>query len=130
MSARRLLSTLGLGLALLAALMMLVGLVLGLWAYQAGLPAVERALDAAKPYLAAWRLLVFLILIGGWPRWIDVAARRWRWPEAKRRAVLALRWRAVAWLLVIEALFVQNVGGEFARNWLLPAWLLPAEKGT
>ncbi len=24
-------------------------------------------------------------------------------------------------LLVIEALFVQNVGGEFARNWLLPA---------
>ncbi|MGX2040257.1 hypothetical protein ACWJKU_08995 [Methylocaldum sp. MU1018] len=121
MSARRLLSTLGLGLALLAALLMLVGLVLGLWAYQAGLPAVERALDAATPYLAAWRLLVFLILIGDWPRWIDSAARRRRWPEAKRQAAMALRWRAAAWFLVIEALFVQNVGGEFAWNWLLPA---------
>lgn len=116
MSARRLLSTLGLGLALLAALMLLVGLVLGVWVYYAGLPAVERALDTAKPYFAAWRVLLFLILIGGWPRWIDAAARWWHWPEAKRREALALRWRTAAWLLVIEAFFVQNVGGEFFRN--------------
>ena len=41
------------------------------WATQALAPAFARALDRAQPWLALWRAAVFLLLIGGWPWWVE-----------------------------------------------------------
>lgn len=80
---------------------------------------IARTLDQAGPWLAAWRALLFIGLIGTWPRWVAWLAHRYRWPDAQRRHVLAQRWRVAAWLIVIELLLVQNVAGRFI-NALVP----------
>lgn len=95
---------------------LVAALMVAIWVWLAGVDAMQYGLAAAKPYFAAWRLFLFTILIGGWRHWIDWLAR-WAELDARRKQdVLAQRWRTAAWLLMIEALLVQGVAGEFIRN--------------
>lgn len=88
------------------------------WTGHSGPEAVPQGLQAAKPWLAAWRLILFAIVIGGWRHWIDRLADWAGLNERQRRDVLARRWRVASWLLVIEALLVHGVAAEFFAHLL------------
>lgn len=91
-------------------------LIVAIWVYIAGIESMQQGLTVARPYLALWRLFMFGILIGGWHYWIEWLAR-WAGLDAHRKqAVLGLRWRTAAWLLVIEAILVQGVVSAFIHN--------------
>ncbi len=85
------------------------------WATQALAPAFARALDRAQPWLALWRAAVFLLLIGGWPWWVEWRARHRAWSPNQQAFVLAQRWRVAAWLLVIELMLVQRLPVRFVE---------------
>lgn len=95
------------GIGLLASVLLVT-----VWTWQAGSDAVRQGLQAAKPWLLAWRLLLFAVLIGGWPYWVGCLARRGRLDERLYRHALSQRWRVAAWLLVIEILLVQGIAAQ------------------
>ena len=64
---------------------------------------------SAQPYLAGWRLFLFIVFIGGWKTWVRKYAR---WAELTNFQIqfyLQYRWRMAMWLLILEAILVQNV---------------------
>lgn len=89
------------------------------WTWLSGIDAMQSGLWAAKPYFAVWRVLLFVILIGGWHYWIGLLARWADLDEAGYRYALAQRWRTAVWLLVIEAILVQGLAGRLLRQWLV-----------
>lgn len=86
------------------------------WHHLQDAQAVIAGLDRAKPWLAAWRAVLFIALIGLWPRLIDGLAGRYGWSGQHRSYVMAQRWRVAAWLVVIELLLVQNLAGRFVNG--------------
>jgi hypothetical protein len=86
-----------------------------LWVTRELAPAFARGLDQAQPWLALWRAAVFLLLIGGWPWWVEWWVRHGAWLSAQQAFVLAQRWRVAAWLLVIELILVQRVLVRFVE---------------
>lgn len=103
-------------LGLVAGLTLLAGLGLLVWGHYQDMEVIDRQLEAARPWLAAWRLTVFLVLIGGWPYWMAWLARYGKWSEARREAPRAQRWRIALWLIVLELVLVQNVVGRFMQS--------------
>lgn len=119
-------------MGLFAILVLIAVLVVSIWTYREasraadqgfsdevamrrGLEAVDRGLEAAKPYLALWRLVLFLALIGGWRHWIGLLASWGGLDETRTRFALAQRWRMAAWLIVVEAVLVQELPAKFVR---------------
>lgn len=86
------------------------------WHHFQDAQAVAAGLERARPWLAAWRAVLFIALIGWWPRLIDVLAGRYGWSEQHRSYVTTKRWRVAAWLVVIELLLVQNLAGKFVNG--------------
>lgn len=86
------------------------------WHHFQDAQAVAAGLERASPWLAAWRAVLFIALIGLWPRLIDGLADRYGWSEQHRSYVTAQRWRVAAWLVVIELLLVQNLAGKFVNG--------------
>lgn len=101
---------------LLVLIGVLAGLGLAVWHARTPAAAIAAQLEAAHPWLALWRALLFTLLIGGWPRWVEFLSARYRWTAAHRDRVAAQRWRVAAWLLVIELLLVQGVLGRFVHQ--------------
>lgn len=86
------------------------------WHYFNDTQAVAAGIERARPWLAAWRAAVFVVLIGLWPRLINALADRYGWNDAQRRYVSAQRWRVATWLIVIELVLVQNLIGKFVNG--------------
>lgn len=86
------------------------------WHHFQDAQAVAAGLERARPWLAAWRAVLFIALIGWWPRLIDGLAGRYGWSEPHRQYVAAQRWRVAAWLIVIELLLVQNLASRFVSG--------------
>ncbi len=103
-------------LGLFALLGVLAGLGLAAWHIRSPATVIAAQLEAAPPWLALWRALLFTLLIGGWPRWVEWLSVRYRWSAAHRDRVAAQRWRVAVWLLVIELLVVQGVLGRFVQQ--------------
>jgi hypothetical protein len=101
------------GLLLGAGLLLLA--LLGSLAWQAVAPAprVASQLASARPWLALWRAVLFIGLIGAWPRLCARWAVRCGWSAARRDALAAARWRVAGWLMVLEALLVQDLPRTF-----------------
>ncbi len=71
-------------------------------------PMVSGHKDA-KPYLALWRLFIFIVIIGGWHTWMEWFAQWADLTPQQHQFYRQYRWRFALWLIVIEALLVQNI---------------------
>jgi hypothetical protein len=70
--------------------------------------AAMAAIVRCKPGFMMIRIAVLVLLIGGWPRWIEVLGRKYRLTPEQCGALLNSRWRFAAWLLLLEVGFVQG----------------------
>ena len=74
--------------------------------------AVQTRIDALEPLLTGIRVSLIALLAIGWP-WIVNALQRWgRLDETRAGNLLAVRWRILTWLLVIELVLGQNLLGQ------------------
>ena len=76
---------------------------------------IQGQVVAMKPVFMILRLSVITVLALLWPMLIGVFHRWHRIDDARRAELLAVRWRIVAWLVVIEGVVGQNLLGEFIR---------------
>ncbi len=65
-----------------------------------------------KPLLTGIRCLLIALLAMGWPLIVNALHRWGRIDEAQAATLLALRWRIVTWLVVIELVLGQNLLGQ------------------
>lgn len=71
---------------------------------------------SAQPYLAGWRLFLFIVFIGGWKTWVGKFAQWAELTDFQTQFYLQYRWRMAVWLLILEALLGQNVLSDFVNN--------------
>ena len=73
---------------------------------------IQVWLGAMKPLFAGIRWFLMATLAITWPLLVN-RLRRWRKLDEKRAtALVALRWRIVIWLVVIELVLGQNLPGQ------------------
>lgn len=96
------------------AFLIIIGLVIS-YAYT-NLESVDRLMITAKPWLLLWRMVVFLVLIAGWPQWSAMYAQWAGMNKAQLDRMLGCRWRIALWLLVMESVLSQGILSEFANN--------------
>ncbi|MEM7669220.1 MAG: hypothetical protein AAF317_08715, partial [Pseudomonadota bacterium] len=101
-------------LSLIAALgMIAVGAILWQTVGLTSLSKVAEQITTAKPFATALRFTLIGLVAIAWPR------LRRRQPKANRqddladRSWMALRWRVIGWLLIIELVLGQNLIGHF-----------------
>jgi len=75
------------------------------------LVSVSERLDSAKPLMSGLRLALIGSLAAFWPQLSLLAARMGN-DDATHGRWMALRWRVVGWLLVIELVIGQNLFGR------------------
>ena len=102
-----------LALTLLAfALALAIGALLWQAVETASVVAIQGKVAAVKPVFTILRLSVITVIALLWPMLIGVFHRRRRIDDARRAELLAVRWRIVAWLVVIEVVVGQNLLGH------------------
>ncbi len=102
------------GLSLLAVgLIFAVGALLWQAAELLSLSAVSEQVARLKSFAGVTRLLLIAMLAALWPRLVDLAVRYGRIDAMDRSQLHALRWRAVAWLLIIELMIGQHLFSRF-----------------
>ena len=73
---------------------------------------IQTRVDALKPVFTGIRLFLIALVAVAWP-FVTNRLHRWgRIDEAQATALLALRWRIVTWLVVIELVLGQNLLGQ------------------
>ena len=73
---------------------------------------VRTHIDALKPIFDGFRLGLIALLAVSWP-FLVMQLHRWgRMNKDQAMTFLALRWRVVIWLLVIELVLGQNLLGQ------------------
>ena len=73
---------------------------------------VQTRIESLKPILTAIQVSLIALLAIAWP-WLANGLRRWGHLDAAQAAtLLALRWRIVTWLVVIELVLGQNLLGQ------------------
>lgn len=70
-----------------------------------GVDATSAWRVSVRPWLLVWRVLLFAVLVGGWPLWIDLVSKACRLNSTQRALLLRLRMRLAVYLLAYEALF-------------------------
>ena len=74
--------------------------------------AMQTRVDAMKPVFTGIRLFLIALVAVVWP-FVTSCLHHWgRIDEAQATTMLALRWRIVAWLVVIELVLGQNLLGQ------------------
>ena len=74
--------------------------------------AVQTRIQGLKPILTGIRLSLIALVAIAWP-WLANGLRRWgHLDTAQAATLLALRWRIVTWLVVIELVLGQNLLGQ------------------
>ena len=102
------------GFSLLAVgLIFVVGALLWQAAELTSLSVVSEEVARLKPFTGVIRLLFIAMLAAFWPRLVDLAIRSGRVDITERSRLLGLRWRIVAWLLIIELMIGQDLFGRF-----------------
>ncbi len=102
------------GLSLLAVgLIFAVGAFLWQAAELSSLTTVSEQVARLKPFAGVIRLLLIGMLAALWPRLVDRACHYRRIDPAGRSQLRALRWRVVAWLLIIELMIGQALFSRF-----------------
>ncbi len=102
------------GLSLLAVgLIFAVGALLWQAAELSSLSVVSDQVARLKPFAGFIRLLFIAVLAALWPKLVDLAVRSGRVDAIDRSQLHALRWRVVAWLLIIELMVGQDLFSRF-----------------
>lgn len=96
---------------LFAAIVLLSGALLRTWIDASSLEQVTATLENARPWLTLWRLALFGVVIGYWPRWIGWIAKKKQWSESEHQHWLEQRGRIAVWWLIIELFVIQNTLG-------------------
>jgi len=86
------------------------------WSQLAGPEAVGRGLAAARPWFAAWRFLLYVVVFLGWAPAVDRNAEYQGWEPDHAEYVQGLRWRVAIWLILFEMVLAQNVVGRFLEG--------------
>jgi len=73
---------------------------------------VQAWLDAVKPLLTGIRWFLMAAVAITWPHLVNRLGRRRNLDERRAAALLAMRWRIVTWLVVIELVLGQNLPGQ------------------
>ena len=74
--------------------------------------AMQARVDALKPFFTGIRLFLIAVVAMAWP-FATSSLRRWgRIDEVQATTMLAMRWRIVTWLVVIEGVLGQNLLGQ------------------
>ena len=74
--------------------------------------AMQARVDAMKPVFTGVRLFLIAVVAMAWP-FATSSLRRWgRIDEVQATTMLAMRWRIVTWLVVIEGVLGQNLLGQ------------------
>ena len=74
--------------------------------------AMQTRIDALNPIFTGFRLFLIAVVAMAWP-FVTSCLHRWgRIDEAQVTTMLALRWRIVAWLMVVELVLGQNLLGQ------------------
>ena len=74
--------------------------------------AIQTRVDAMKPVFTGFRLFLIALVAMAWP-FLTNSLHRWgRINDAQATTLLALRWRVVTWLMVIELVVGQNLLGH------------------
>ena len=94
-----------------AAAVIVVGVVMWQAVELSSLAIVSERVDRLRPLLGGLRLALIGALAVVWP-WLSSLRSRGD-DEATRARWMALRWRVVGWLLVIELIIGQNLLGRF-----------------
>lgn len=94
-----------------AAAVIVVGVVLWQAVELSSLTAVSEGVDRWRPLLGGLRLALIGALAAAW-LWLPLLTSRAD-HETTRARWMALRWRVVGWLLVIELVIGQNLLGRF-----------------
>ena len=101
-------------LALLAfALTLAIGGLLWHSVETASVVEIQGQVMAMKPVFMTVRLSAITVLGLLWPMLVNVFHRWGRIGDARRAELLAVRWRIIAWLVVIEVVLGQNLLGHF-----------------
>ncbi len=89
--------------------LIMIAVIMGLTVSIFGVEALNAGVHHLKSIFLGWRVLVFAVLIGGWPMWVATAANR-GWIDANRHTALAsYRWYFAVWLLLLELIFNQGL---------------------
>ncbi len=93
---------------LLAVLLLMVLLVI--LAFRWGLEITDSgaSFSPSSTHFLFGRLLVLVVLIGGWPYLMARLACQRKWRPAQLRWAVQQRWRVALWLVLIELVLVQN----------------------
>ena len=86
----------------------------GLWysVETSSVSEIQTRVDAMKPTFTGLRLFLIALVAVAWPFVTSVLHRWGRINEAQATTMLALRWRIVTWLVVIEGVLGQNLLGQ------------------
>ena len=102
------------GLALLSAwcaIAAAIGLVLIIWAERVGHAAVLEALSDARPWFLVWRLSLLTAILVYWRSIVAWTSKRFSLSRTSETELLKLRWRAAAWLVVMDLVLVEDLLG-------------------
>ena len=73
---------------------------------------IQIRIDSMKPLFTGIRLVLIVLVAVAWP-FVTNNLHRWgRIDESQATMMLALRWRVVTWLVVIEMVLGQNLLGQ------------------
>ena len=73
---------------------------------------MQTRIQGLKPILTGIRVSLITLVAIAWP-WLTKSLHRWRHLDTAQAAtLLALRWRIVTWLVVIELVLGQNLLGQ------------------
>jgi len=81
------------------------------------LSVVQTQIGQLKPFLTTLRLLLIGLIAFFWPTMMDLLHRSGRIDAEGKAQLLTLRWRVIAWMVVIELIFSQNLLGQFLAAW-------------
>jgi hypothetical protein len=73
---------------------------------------IQTRVNSMKPFFTGIRLFLIGLVAAAWP-FVTNNLHRWgRIDESQATMMLALRWRVVTWLMVIEMVLGQNLLGQ------------------
>jgi len=73
---------------------------------------IQTRVDSMKPHFTGIRLILIVLVAMAWPFVTNYLHRWGRIDESQATIMLALRWRFVTWLVVIEMVLGQNLLGQ------------------
>ncbi len=90
-----------------------IGAFLWQWIHTSSVVAVQTRIEALQPVFTAARILVISLTALVWPLAVRGLHRWGRTDKAGATRLLALRWRVITWLVLIELLLGQDLPGRF-----------------